>query len=160
MVENLGGGGIGAMGVIGIDIQRERDVGLGTLNQTRRALGLEPFDSFADLTPDPILQKYLQAVYGNIDNVDLFEGGMAEVHAPGARVGPTFPAIIARQFDALRAGDRFLWMNEGVNYATASIIANTTLADIILRNTDTTALQANVFIETPLTITITQSATP
>lgn len=159
LFENLVGGGIDAMDLIAIDIQRERDVGLGTLNQTRRALGLEPFDSFADLTPDPILQKYLQAVYGNIDNVDLFEGGMAEVHAPGARVGPTFQAIIARQFHALRAGDRFFWMNEGFNDETVAMIANTTLADIILRNTDTTALQANVFIETPLPITITQSAT-
>jgi peroxidase len=159
LFENLVGGGIDAMDLIAIDIQRERDVGLGTLNQTRRALGLEPYDSFADLTPDPILQKYLQAVYGNINNVDLFIGGLAEVHVPGSRVGPTFQAIFTRQFQALRAGDRFFWMNEGFNDETTEMIANTTLADIILRNTDTTALQANVFIETPLPIPVAPNVT-
>jgi hypothetical protein len=36
--------------------------------------------------------------------VDLFMGGLAESHAPGAIVGSTCQAIIARQFFALRAG--------------------------------------------------------
>ena len=156
----LVGGGIDEIDLIAIDIQRERDVGLGTLNQTRRALGLEPYDSFAELTPDPVLQKNLQAVYGNIDNVDLFIGGLAENHAPGARVGPTFQAIIARQFHALRAGDRFFWMNEGFNQETVAMIANTTLADIIKRNTDTTNLQANVFIQSALPTHVKPHVTP
>ncbi len=146
----LVGGGIDEIDLIAIDIQRERDVGLGTLNRTRQAIGLERYNSFADLTTDPVLQKNLQAVYGTIDNVDLFMGGLAEKHAPNAVVGPTFQAIIARQFQALRAGDRFFWMNQGFNDETASMIANTTLADIIKRNTDTVNLQANVFIEAPL----------
>ena len=147
---NLVGGGIDEIDLIAIDIQRERDVGLGTLNQTRRAIGFEPYDSFAELAPDPVLQKRLQLVYGTIDNVDLFIGGSAENHAPGARVGPTFQAIIARQFHALRAGDRFFWMNEEFNDETADMISNTTLADIILRNTDTINLQENVFLEAAL----------
>jgi len=146
----LVGGGMDEIDLIAIDIQRERDVGLGTLNQTRHAIGLERYDSFAELTTDPVLQKSLQAVYGTIDNVDLFIGGLAENHAPGARVGPTFQAIIARQFEALRAGDRFFWMNERFNDEAADLISKTTLADIIRRNTDTTNLQANVFIEAPL----------
>jgi peroxidase len=146
----LVGGGIDEIDLIAIDIQRERDAGLGTLNQTRQAIGLERYDSFAELTPDPVLQKNLQTVYGAIDKVDLFIGGLAENHAPDASVGPTFQVIIARQFHALRTGDRFFWMNEGFNDETASMISNTTLADIIKRNTDTTNLQANVFVEAPL----------
>ena len=102
----LVGGGIDEIDLIAIDIQRERDVGVGTLNQTREALGFPPYHSFAELTPDPVLQQDLQSVYGDIDDVDLFIGGLAEVHAQGARVGPTFQAIIARQFAALRDGDR------------------------------------------------------
>ncbi len=148
----LVGGGIDEIDLIAIDIQRARDVGVGTLNQTREALGFRPYQSFAELTPDPVLQKALQSVYGSIGNVDLFIGGLAEIHARGARVGPTFQAIIARQFAALRGGDRFFWMNEGFNAETASMISQTKLSDIILRNTDTTNLQANVFIETPLPI--------
>src|SRR5262249_6784355 len=95
------------MDLIAIDIQRERDVGIGTLNQTRKALGMPVYSSFVQLTPDPVLQGLYQTIYGTIDNVDLFMGGLAEPHAPGATVGPTFQAIIAEQFDALRTGDRF-----------------------------------------------------
>jgi peroxidase len=147
---SLVGGDVDQMDLIAIDIQRERDVGLGTLNQTRVAIGLNQYNSFAELTTDPVLQKNLQAVYGAIDNVDLFMGGLAENHAPGALVGPTFQAIIAHQFDVLRAGDRFFWLNEEFNPQTASMISNTTLADLIKRNTDTPNLQANVFIASPL----------
>jgi peroxidase len=138
------------MDLIAIDIQREKDVGIATLNQTRKALGMKTYASFAALTPDPVLQSNLKTVYGSIDQVDLFIGGLAESHAQGALVGPTFQAIIADQFQALRAGDRFFWQNEGFNQATTSWIANTTLSSIMLRNTDTISLQANVFIESPL----------
>ena len=146
----LVGGDIDEIDLIAIDIQRERDVGLGTLNQTRQAIGLKRYNSFAELTRDPVLQRSLQAVYGNIDNVDLFVGGLAESHASGAIVGPTFQAIIARQFYALRAGDRFFWMNEGFDNQTAAMISKTTLADIIKQNTPTPNLQANVFIQSAL----------
>jgi peroxidase len=146
----LPGGDIDEMDLIAIDIQRERDAGLATLNPTRQAIGLPAYRSFTEITSDPILQQNLQAVYGSVNNLDLFIGGLAEDHAPGADVGPTFQAIIAAQFAALRAGDRFFWQNEPFDPRTASMIANTKLADIILRNTDTTSLQPNVFIEAPL----------
>jgi peroxidase len=146
----LVGGGVDEMDLIAIDIQRERDVGLGTLNQTRAAIGFKRYTSFAELTSDPVLQQNLRTVYGTIDNVDLFMGGLAENHAPGADVGPTFQAIIAHQFHALRTGDRFFWLNEGFDRQTASMIANTTLADIMERNTATPHLQANVFIQSAL----------
>jgi peroxidase len=147
----LVGGEVDQIDLIAIDIQRESDVGLGSLNQTRRAIGLRPYNSFAQLTNDPILQQSFQNVYGDIDNVDLFMGGLAERHASGAVVGPTFQRIIADQFEALRSGDRFFWLNQGFSQHLASAISNTTLGNIITRNTDTTAtLQPNVFIQQPL----------
>ena len=146
----LPGGDVDQIDLIAIDIQRERDLGLGTLNQTRHVLGLKPYTTFAQLTPDPVLQKNFETVYGTINNVDLFMGGLAEPHAPGALVGPTFQKIIAGQFAWLRDGDRFFWLNQGFDPQTSAMIADTTLADIILRNTDTTSLQPNVFIEAPL----------
>jgi hypothetical protein len=78
--------------------------------------------------------------------VDLFMGGLAEAHASGAAVGPTFQAIIARQFDALRKGDRFFWKNQKFDSTTAAMIAHTTLAQIIRRNTDTTSIADHVFL--------------
>ncbi len=141
----LVGGEIDEIDLIAIDIQREYDVGLGTLNQTRRALDLQPYKSFAQLTSDPVLQQSFKTVYGDIDKVDLFMGGLAEAHARGAVVGPTFQLIIANQFEALRSGDRFFWRNQDFDRDTAALIAGTTLADLIKRNTDTTTIAAQVF---------------
>lgn len=144
----LPGGDIDEMDLIAIDIQRERDAGLGTLNRTRRALDLAPYTSFAELTSDPVLEQNLETVYGNVNNVDLFIGGLAEDPASGAKVGPTFQAIIAMQFSALQRGDRFYWENERFDPLTAAMISKTTLTDIIMRNTATTAtLQPNMFEE-------------
>ena len=133
------------MDLIAIDIQRERDLGLGTLNETRTALGLPAYTSFAQLTSDPTVQATLRSVYGTIDNVDLFIGGLAENHPAGADVGQTFQAIIANQFDALRSGDRYFWQNEDFDPATKAMISQTTLGDIIERDTGTAVEQQNVF---------------
>jgi peroxidase len=147
LAAGLVGGGVDLIDLIAIDIQRERDAGVGSLNQVRRALGLAPYSSFAALTSDAMLQAKLKTLYGSIDQVDLFIGGLAEAHASNALVGPTFQRIIADQFSALRAGDRFFWLNQGFDSATTTMIANTTLADVILRNTDTSALPQHVFIQ-------------
>jgi peroxidase len=142
----LVGGDVDQIDLIAIDIQRERDVGLATLNKTRKAMGLSSYTSFSQVTRDPVLQANLQSVYGTVDNLDLFIGGLAEDHASGAKVGPTFQMIIARQFQALRSGDRFFWMNEGFDSATVSMISNTKLSAIITRNTDSTNVRAGAFV--------------
>jgi peroxidase len=147
---DLVGGDVDKIDLIAIDIQRERDVELGTLNQTRQALHLPPYTSFAQLTSDPVLQANFASVYGNVNAVDLFMGGLAEAHAPGANVGPTFQAIIADQFQRLRAGDSFFWLNEGFDPQTASTIANTTLATLLDRDTTVTDASGDVFVSAPV----------
>jgi hypothetical protein len=134
-----------AMDLIAIDIQRERDLGVGSLNQTREALGLTPYTDFSQITSDPTVLANLQKVFSSVDDVDLFIGGLAEDHAQGAMVGPTFQAIIAQQFENLRDGDRLWWQNAGFDQATMQQIQNTTLGDIETRNTDTTVTQSDVF---------------
>lgn len=132
--------------LIAIDIQRERDLGLGTLNQTREALGLDPYASFADVTSDTQVAAALEATYGSVDKLDLFIGGLAEDHASGAAVGPTFQAIIADQFTRLRDGDRFFWQNENFTPKQRATIGQTTLGTILERNTDIVTEQQNVFL--------------
>jgi peroxidase len=144
-LRNLLVDGPDGLDLIAVDIQRERDVGLGTLNQTRIALGLAPYTSFAQLTDDPTVQANLASQFASIDDVDLFLGGVAENHVAGAGVGQTFQAIIADQFNRLRDGDQFWWQNEGFDHQTSRMISQTTLADIIERNSDTAAMQRNVF---------------
>ena len=147
---DLVGGGVDEMDLIAIDIQRERDVELGTLNQTREAMGLSPYRSLAELTSDPVLQANLQSVYGTVGAVDLFIGGLAEAHAPGAAVGRTFQAVIGLQFQALRQGDRFFWLNQKFDPQTAAMISRTTLATLMARDAATPHLQANLFVEAAL----------
>jgi heme peroxidase len=132
--------------LIAIDIQRQRDLGLGTLNETRQALGFAPYTSFAQLSSDPTIQALYQQTYGSIDNVDAFMGGLAEDHAPGAAVGPTFQAIIEDQFQRMRDGDAYWWQNQNLPQDIQNIVENTTLGDILARNTSTPALQQQVFI--------------
>jgi peroxidase len=147
LVAGLVGGDVDKIDLMAIDIKRESDVGLGTLNQTRKALGMQPYTSFSQLTADPVVQGLYSQVYGSIDKVDLFMGGLAEAHVAGADVGPTFEAIIADQFRRLRSGDRFWWQNEPFDSQTASMIGNTTLATLIDRDSTVTNLTGNLFIE-------------
>ena len=73
---------------------------------------------------------------------------MAEDHAEGAIIGPTFGKIIGDQFAALRGGDRYYLENLKFDRETLREIESTTLSDLILRDTDTTAMQSDAFVAT------------
>src|SRR4051812_21496704 len=140
----FGAPGDGGMDLASINIQRGRDNGLASYNDTRKALGLSPARTFADITSDPTVQAELKSVYGTVDKVDLWVGGLAENHLNGGSMGQTFTKIIADQFQRLRDGDRFFYLNQ-FRGAQLTAIQNTSLSDIIARNTTTTNLQDNVF---------------
>ena len=133
-----------------IDILRERDLGIATLNQTREALGLTPYTSFDQITRIRRSRAELEQVYGSVDQVDLFVGGLAEDPASGgSMVGPTFQAIIAEQFENLRDGDLLnFFENQGFSPQLMSQIENTTLSDLIVRDTDTAVMQPDAFMAT------------
>lgn len=140
----FGAPGQGGLDLASLNIQRGRDNGLASYNDTRKALGLAPARTFAGITSDPTVQTELQSVYGTVDKMDLWVGGLAEKHVNGGSMGQTFTKIIADQFQRLRDGDRFFYLNQ-FRGAQLSTIQNTSLADIIARNTTTTNLQDNVF---------------
>ncbi|HVX09808.1 MAG TPA: peroxidase family protein [Pirellulales bacterium] len=135
---------VGASDLIADDIQRGRDEGDPTYNQMRVALGEKPVTSFAQITSNVQLQQELQQIYGNVNNVELFVGLMGENHLPGSSLGPTEQLLLARQFEALRDGDRFFYENAD-SPALVNQLNNTTLAQIIERNTTLTNLQSDVF---------------
>jgi peroxidase len=150
LVAGLASGGVDRMDLIAIDIQRGRDVGLGSLNQTRVAMHMKPYTDFSFIR-DRTIRGLYQTTYRSVDNVDLFMGGQAEDHASGAAVGPTFQAIIADQYRRMRDGDRYFWQNQHWDAQTHDMIAHTTLRTLILRNTATTAhLQPDMFVQAPL----------
>ena len=127
--------GSGGFDLASLNIQRGRDHGLADYNQTRIDLGLEPVASFADITSDSDLQEKLRSVYGSVDNIDLWIGGLAEDHVKGSSVGETFATIMTDQFSRLRDGDRF-WYQNLFQGELLKQIEKTTLADIIQRNSE------------------------
>ena len=129
-----------------INIQRGRDLGLTTLNETRAALGLSVLTSFEQITSDPGTLAGLQAAYADVADVELWVGGLAERLVTGAFLGETFQAIVAQQFLALRDGDRLWYQNQGFDAATLAGIEASTLSAIILRTTDTQYYQADAFL--------------
>lgn len=143
--ELFGPPGSGGIDLVSVDIERGRDLGLPTYNQARQLYGLPVVTSFAQITSDPTLQASLQKAYGSVNDIDVLVGGLAEDHAAGAMVGPLFQKIIADQFERLRDGDRFWYENGQFTAAELAQINQTTLADIIDRDTGITTLSGNVF---------------
>ncbi len=137
--------GAGGMDLVSIGIQRGRDLGLPSYNQARLDYGLTPATSFADITSDTEVQAALANLYGSVDNLDLWVGGLAEDHVPGAMVGSLFAEIIGDQFERLRDGDRFWYENNQFTSDELNFIRTTSLADLIERNTSISNLSGSVF---------------
>ncbi|GAB5406421.1 MAG: peroxidase family protein [Aureliella sp.] len=136
--------GSGGFDLVALNIQRGRDHGLADYNSIRVAYGLEPVESFSDITSDVEIQEKLEGLYGSVDNIDAWVGMLAEDHQRGSSVGETAGTIIAEQFERLRDGDRF-WYENTFSGSDLRQLRQTTLADVIENNTNVTGLQENVF---------------
>jgi peroxidase len=136
--------GAGGLDLASLNIQRGRDHGLADYNSLRAAYGLPKVASFAQITSDVDLQLQLKSLYGTVDNIDAWVGMLAEDHVRGASVGPLVQRILADQFSRLRDGDRF-WYQRSLAGKELQDVQNTTLADVMRRNTNLTNVQQNVF---------------
>ncbi len=138
--------GAGGFDLVSLNIQRGRDHGLADFNQTRVDYGLDPVQSVAEINPDPEVQQNLSDAYPDINNIDLWVGGLAEEHVEGALIGETFHAILKDQFERLRDGDRF-WYERYLPDNLVRLVNQQTLSRIIRRNTDIgSELPDNVFV--------------
>ena len=136
--------GQGGFDLAAMNIQRGRDHGLADYNTVREAYDLPRVTNFDQITSDPKMQSALATTYGSVDNIDLWVGGLAEDHLPNSSLGATFTRILVDQFTRLRDGDRF-WYQTALPENLLRNVQNTSLADIIRRNTQLTKLQENVF---------------
>ncbi|MCA9230116.1 MAG: hypothetical protein KDA57_05665 [Planctomycetales bacterium] len=129
-----------------IDIQRARDHGIPDYNSMREAYHLPRVVSFEQITPNKTIQLALEGVYGDVDSIDPFVGALAEAHLASASVGPLVAAGYRAQFERLRDGDRFWYENDpSFSLEEVAALSQTTLADIIRRNTGVTNIPDNVF---------------
>lgn len=133
------------------EILRGRDRGLPDYNSLRQQLGLSPRSSFAELSSDVSIQNALKEVYnGDINNIDAWVGMVAEDHQTGTMMGETMHHLWADQFMRLRRGDRFFYENDpSLTRPERRQIRETTLADVIIRNSGVDFLQENVFLFDP-----------
>lgn len=127
--------GAGGFDLVSLNIQRGRDHGLADYNLVRLAFGLDPVTSFAEVSSLPGVRQKLEELYGSVDDIDAWVGGLAEDHIDGALVGELIFAVVKDQFERLRDGDRF-WYENIFPERSIEVLQNTTLADIIRRNTD------------------------
>ncbi|HMG68623.1 MAG TPA: peroxidase family protein, partial [Chitinophagaceae bacterium] len=129
-----------------LNIQRGRDHGLPDYNTVRKFYTGRGATRFSDITTNDTLAASLKTLYGNVNNIDLWVGILAEDHLPGTSVGRTMHEMLRVQFEKLRDGDFYFYLNDpSLPSKTKNRIASTKFSDVLKRNTKLTNLQSNVF---------------
>ena len=131
-----------------LNIQRGRDHGLPSYltfqrycNRVFQQLPLPFFNNTLTLV------RFLE-LYGSLDTVDLWIGGLAEDRLPGSLLGPTFACLFGINFANIRDGDRFYYSRPGVfEPAQLESIRTDTLSRVICDNSDNiNQIQRDVFV--------------
>jgi peroxidase len=129
-----------------LNIQRGRDHGLPDYNTVRKFYTGKEVTDFSQITTDSVQAASLKKLYGDVNNIDVWIGILSEDHLPGTSVGYTMQHILKAQFEHLRDGDYYFYLNDPfLPSLVRNQISKTRLSDIIKRNTKLTTLQDNVF---------------
>ncbi len=82
-LQDLSVPGFGFFDMAAVDILRDRERGVPRYNEMRRSLGLNPIESFEDLTDDPDTLEDLKKIYNyDIEQIDFKIGCLAESTRP------------------------------------------------------------------------------
>jgi len=129
-----------------ININRGRERGLLDFNSIRETLGLPRYQMVQQINSNILVALRLSNLYGDLDNIDAWVGMLAEEKEDGELFGETVKAMMSLQFELLRDGDRFFYENDPVLTDTEKAeIRETTMHDVIMRNTGIRLIQSNVF---------------
>lgn len=92
-----------------LDLYRDRERGLKNYNQFRRELGMKSFKGYEDLCGDSQVAKLFEEVYGegNIEQVDLMVGMLAEKKIKGFAISETAFLIFLLMASRRLEADRF-----------------------------------------------------
>ena len=145
--------GVSGFSLAALNVLRARDHGLGTYVDVRAELlgdiDLATLDltDFSIITQDLDTQARLIEVYGTVDKVDLWVGGLAEDNLAGTQLGPLFTHIVADQFERTRAADEtFGELDARLDPAIrADVLSQSSLSDIVLRSSGVEYVQENIF---------------
>ena len=141
----FGDPGFGGLDMCAIDIQRGRGHGLPDYNTLRTAIGLDSIENWSEIiSGDGLDYDNLSLVYPDIDNADPIMGMYAEPHLPGGVLGETMHALLSDQYQRLRDGDILYFENDQEIQPYLDQVTQSSLAKIILRNTEITTMQCDV----------------
>ncbi len=145
----FGPAGSGGFDLAALNIQRGRDHGLSDYNSMREAFGLSRVTEFAEITSDATLQTELENLYGTVDNVDAWVGGLAEDHVSGGSTGLLIRTVLLDQFSRLQSADEFYHTNDPdlkSSLVEAIIdLDNISLRKVVLANTTVRKTSVNPF---------------
>jgi hypothetical protein len=119
------------------DLLRIREAGIPRYNAFRRALRLTPAKDFEDLAGDNELAADLRDVYGDVEQVDLMVGMLAEHKPQGFAFSDTAFRIFLLMASRRLTSDRFF--TEDFNKATYTAVGldwirRTTMRDVLVRH--------------------------
>ncbi|MEZ4474970.1 MAG: peroxidase family protein [bacterium] len=90
-----------------VDILRDRERGVPRYNQFRRLLRLPAPATFDEMTDDPLWARELEAVYGDVEKVDVMAGMFAETPPAGFGFSETAFRIFVLMASRRLKSDRF-----------------------------------------------------
>lgn len=135
----------GGLDLAALNIQRGRDHGLPSYNDTREANGFGRATDWSDITSNTDMQERLYLTYSSVDDVDLWVNGLFEDAQRGSHLGPLFTKLVSQQFKYLRDGDRY-WYRNKLTPVEVYLVEATSLAKVIRRNTEIgMELRNNIF---------------
>ena len=123
-----------------MDIQRTRDRGLTDYNSLRGELGLTEWNNLTEISGSGDGGFSLSEVYSDVAAVDASIGVAVETRVNESVFGETQMLLAIDTFTRIRDGDRLWFANDPDVAAVSSELANTTLTDLILRNSGVESL--------------------
>ena len=136
--------GFGGLDMCAIDIQRGRDHGIPSYNSIREFLGFNEVISWSNVTNNSEVITKMNLAYPDVEIADPIMGMYAEQHVPNSPLGETMHELISEQYLRLRDGDRLYFENDLQLEKYMDQITESSLAAIILRNTEINLIQCDV----------------
>lgn len=132
LFETVSGNG---MDLAALNMQRGRDHGLPAY-RTWRNFCAHVFNVTSEFENELTLVRFME-LYGTLDTIDLWIGGLAERRLPGSLLGATFACLFGITFQRVRDGDRFFYLrNRMFSSNQLQQIRRRTISKIICDNSD------------------------
>ncbi len=136
--------GFGGMDMCAIDMQRGRDHGLPDYNSIRASLGFDKISNWSEISNDAEVIERMNIAYPDINNADPIMGMYAEQHLEGSSLGESMHALILDQYLRLRDADPLFYQNDPEMIPYLDMVNQSTLAEIILRNSEINLIQCEI----------------